>query len=211
MFRSIAAIALAIRFGHPEVTEADATRYAAALQIEAQREDYDPLTGVAIIHHESRFHARAISHDTEDYGLAQVRARYVGACQKDKDPLRHPSAACRAVKQQLLEPEENIRAMSELITKHRKLCKQKAGSSEVHRWLASYQGRNSIKENRWCDPGEGTWSVIEYRERLVREVAKHAQELDAPRPVPDQGTSVADLRISPPAERADEPREPRGG
>src|SRR5215831_5211180 len=179
MFRTIAAIALAMRFGHPDVSEQAATRYATALQAEAQRNDFDPLTGVAIIHRESHFHPRAVSPDGEDFGLSQVRARWIGACAKDKDPLHHPSAGCRAVKQRLLEPEENIRVMAELITHHRKLCQQKAGNSGILHWLASYQGRNSIKENRWCSPGEGTWSVIQYRERLVREVNRRAKELAA--------------------------------
>jgi len=170
---------MAIRFAHPEVSEAEATKYAAALQVEAQNHDFDPLTGVAIIHHESRFRPRAISPDKEDFGLAQVRARHLGACKKDKSPRRNPSAACREVKESLLDPAENIRVMAELITSHRKLCQQKAGNSSFASWLASYQGRNSVKEDRWCTPGDGTHSVIAYRERLVREVEKHAEEIEA--------------------------------
>jgi hypothetical protein len=179
VFRSIAAIVLAIRFAHPEVSEVDATRYAGALQVEAQEHDFDPLTGVAIIHHESRFHPRAVSPDGEDYGLAQVRARHVGACRKDKNPRSNPSVACRAVKERLLQPEESIRVMAELITSHRKLCRKKAGSTSMLSWLASYQGRNSIKEDRWCTPGDGTHQVIRYRDRLVREVARHSREIEA--------------------------------
>ena len=177
VFRSIAAIVLAIRFAHPEVSEDAATTYAAALQLEAQRHDFDPLTGVAIIHHESRFHPRAVSPDGEDYGLAQVRARHFGECRKDRDPRRRPSAACREVKESLLEPDVNIRIMAELITTHRKLCRKKAGNDNLPRWLASYQGRNSIKEDRWCVPGDGTHSVIRYRDRLVREVTRRSKEL----------------------------------
>jgi hypothetical protein len=208
VFRSIAAIVLAIRFAHPEVSEADATRYAAALQVEAREHDFDPLTGVAIIHHESRFHPRAISPDGEDYGLAQVRARHVGACRKDKNPRRHPSAACRAVKERLLEPEESIRVMAELITSHRKLCRKKAGSTTMLSWLASYQGRNSIKEDRWCTPGDGTHQVIRYRDRLVREVARHAKEIEAAdramaaAPAADGHDQVADSREPAPVESA---------
>jgi Transglycosylase SLT domain len=179
VFRTIAAIVMAIRFAHPEVSEADATRYATALQVEAEEHDFDPLTGVAIIHHESRFHPRAISPDREDYGLAQVRARHIGACKKDRNPKSNPSAACRAVKQQLLEPEESIRVMAELITSHRKICRLKAGNIRMTSWLASYQGRNVAKEDRWCTPGDGTHSVIRYRDKLVREVTKHAKEIEA--------------------------------
>jgi hypothetical protein len=179
VFRSIAAITLAIRFAHPDVSDADATSYAAALQFEAERHDFDPLTGVAIIQHESRFHPRAISPDGEDYGLAQVRARHVGACKDDKDPRRRPSEACRAVKERLLEPSESIRVMAELISSHRKLCRQKTGNANLQQWLASYQGRNSVKEDRWCTPGDGTHSVIQYRDRLVREVARRSREIKA--------------------------------
>lgn len=177
VFRSIAAIVWAIRFAHPEVSEDAATTYATALQLEAQRHDFDPLTGVAIIHHESRFTPRAVSRDGEDYGLAQVRARHFGACRKDRDPRRRPSETCRAVKESLLDPAVNIRIMAELITTHRKLCRKKAGNDNLPRWLASYQGRNSIKEDRWCVPGDGTHSVIRYRDRLVREVARRSREL----------------------------------
>lgn len=179
VFRSIAAIALAIRFAQPDVSEADATSYAVSLQFEAERHDFDPLTGVAIIQHESRFHPRAVSPDGEDYGLAQVRARHVGACKKDRDPRRSPSQACRAVKQRLLKPAESIRVMAELISSHRKLCRKKTGNANLQHWLASYQGRNSVKEDRWCIPGDGTRSVIQYRERLVREVARRSDEIEA--------------------------------
>lgn len=179
VFRSIAAIAIAIRFGHPDVSEEDATRYAVALQAEAEQNDFDPLTGVAIIHRESRFHPRAVSPDGEDFGLAQVRARYIGACKKDKDPKRRPSAACQAVKEGLLDPDENIRVMGKLITGHRRLCRQKAGNTSLQGWLASYQGSNSAKLNRWCAPSDGAMTVIKYRDRLVRELAKRSKEIEA--------------------------------
>jgi hypothetical protein len=216
VFRSIAAIVYAIRFAHPEVSEDDATTYATALQLEAQRHEFDPLTGIAIIHHESRFQPRAVSRDGEDYGLAQVRARHLGACRKDRDPRRRPSATCRAVKESLLDPAVNIRIMAELITTHRKLCRNKAGSDNLPRWLASYQGRNSIKEDRWCVPGDGTHSVIRYRDRLVREVTKRSKELQAVdkavarRPV-ERGT-IADAREkTPPAPIEHPPSVARGG
>jgi Transglycosylase SLT domain len=179
VFRSIAAIVLAIRSIQPDVGEADANRYATALQIEAERHDFDPLTGVAIIQHESRFRARAISPDKEDFGLGQVRARHFGACKKDRDPKLRPSAGCRAVKERLLEPEENIRIMAELITSHRKICRMKAGNDRFPSWLASYQGRNSIKENRWCVPGDGTLKVIRVRDRLARVLMQRSEEIAA--------------------------------
>lgn len=195
MFRSIAAIVLAIRSIAPDVAEEDATRYATALQIEAERHDFDPLTGVAIIQHESRFTPRAISPDKEDFGLGQVRARHFGACKKDRDPIQRPSAGCRAVKERLLEPEHNIRIMAELITSHRRICRQKAGNVRFQSWLASYQGRNSIKENRWCVPGDGTFKVMRLRDRLALEVSRRADEIAVLEQLAeDQAQLVADAR-----------------
>lgn len=179
MFRSIATIAFAIRFGHPDVSEADAQRYAVALQAEAERNDFDPLMGVAIIHRESRFTPRVVSPDGEDFGLAQVRARYVGACRQDKNPRWRPSAACQAVKDRLLEPEENIAAMGQIIAGHRRLCKQKVGNASTLGWLASYQGSNSKKEDRWCEPSAGARRVVRYRDRLARAITKARVEIEA--------------------------------
>ena len=34
-------------------------------------------------------------------------------------------------------------------------------------WLASYQGRNNIREQRWCSPAPATWKIIAFRDRLV--------------------------------------------
>ena len=216
MFRTIAAIAVAIRFGHPNVSEEDATRYAVALQAAAVENEFDPLTGVAIIHRESQFHPRAMSKDGEDFGLAQVRARYIGACKLDRDPKRRPSAACQAVKESLLDAEENIRVMGQLITGHRKLCRQKAGHSRQLGWLASYQGSNSRKENRWCAPSDGARSVVKYRDRLAREVAKRAKEIEAADALlaqqAEERARVADSREEPsPPTVVENPEAPRGG
>lgn len=195
--------------------EEDATRYAVALQAEAERNQFDPLTGVAIIHRESQFHPRAISRDGEDYGLAQIRARHIGLCSKDKDPRRRPSAACRAVKESLLDPDENIRVMGQLITAHRKLCRQKVGHASLLGWLASYQGSNRAKENRWCAPSAGASVVIRYRERLVREVAKRSKEIEAADNALAQQAAerdeVADSRDEPPAPVEAKPDGARGG
>jgi hypothetical protein len=104
--------------------------------------------------------------------LAQIRARYIGACRDDADPVTRPSAKCRAVKRALLDPENNIRTMSTLIANNRKLCKQKTGSAQFHQWLASYQGLNFPKQNRWCVPKRKTWDVIAYQKKLVRELTR---------------------------------------
>jgi hypothetical protein len=172
VLRPVAAIVAAILISRPEMPTPEARRYAQVLRAEAQKHDFDPFTGVSIIHHESGWRPELISASGEDYGLGQIRARYVGACREDGDPLSNPSPACRAVKRSLLRGEHNIREMAELITRHRALCRDKTGSAKFHRWLASYQGRNYPGEGRWCVPGEKTWQVIKYRSWLVSEVPR---------------------------------------
>ena len=172
MLRELAVIVAAIQVSEPNVPSDKAQVMAQALQSEAVEHDFDPLTGVAIIAHESRFNHKAISPNGEDYGLAQIRARYIGECKKDRDPLRAPSKGCQRVKRRLLNPKENIRVMAELITQNRRFCRKKIGSASFARWLASYQGRNFIRKKKWCVPGKGTYIVINHREHLLRELRK---------------------------------------
>lgn len=172
MIRSISAIVTAIQLSQPKVAEEDAHRFAVALQEQAKIHDFDPLTGVSMIFHESSFNPKAISRDGEDYGLAQIRARFIGACKHTEAPRENPTPACLAEKRRLLIPEENIRVMAELITRHRKFCKRKVGTASFARWLASYQGRNNHRKKRWCKPGPGTYKVIRYRRQLIRQLYK---------------------------------------
>jgi hypothetical protein len=170
VLRSIPIIVAAIQLSQPKVTMDDAQRFATALHEQAQVHKFDPLTGVAMIFHESRFNPRAVSPNGEDWGLAQIRARYIGDCKKSSNPVRNPTPECKAQKQRLLEPEENIRVMAELITEHRQICRAKVGNNALPRWLASYQGRNSIREQRWCAPAPATWKLIAYRDRLIHKL-----------------------------------------
>jgi len=172
MLRSIATITLAIKLSQPAVTDSQAQEFAKVLQVEAQEHDFDPLTGVAIIFNESGFNPKAVSRNGEDYGLAQIRARYVGACLRSKDPVRNPTPACKKEKQRLLDPAENIRLMADMITRNRKFCKKKTGSAKFHRWLASYQGRNYPRKKQWCKAGDHTWKVVNYRLKLIRQLRK---------------------------------------
>ncbi len=160
----------------PAVVDEDAKSYAQVLQVEAKEHDFDPLTGVAIIFTESGFNPKAVSRSGEDYGLAQIRARYIGACIGTKDPVKNPTPACRKEKARLLDPAENIRIMADLITRNRKFCKKKVGSAKFHRWLASYQGRNHPRKKVWCRAGKGTWKVINLRSSLIRKL-KQARKL----------------------------------
>lgn len=167
MLRSIPAIVAAIQLSQPKVTEVDAHRFATVLHEQAQVHDFDPFTGVAMIFFESSFNPKAVSRDGEDYGLAQIRARFIGNCKSAPSPVKNPTPECQKEKARLLDPEQNIRVMAELITRHRKLCARKVGSTKFPRWLASYQGRNNPKKKRYCKPGPGTWKIVEYRRRLI--------------------------------------------
>jgi hypothetical protein len=172
MFRPLAIIVSAILLSRPELAPEEAERFAKVVQSEAKDRGFDPLTAVAIVHSESGWHPGTVSSNGEDYGLGQIRARYVGACKGDTDPLSNPSAECRAVKESLLDAESNLHTMAQLISDNRKLCLEKTKSAALPRWLASYQGLNFPKQKRWCVPGEKTWQVIKYRDWLLREAGK---------------------------------------
>lgn len=177
MIRPIELIVAAILLCRPSLPEADATRYAKVLSFEARRQNFDPLTGVAIIQHESGWTPRLVSDDGEDFGLAQIRARYVGACKGDLDPLGSPSAACREVQSTLLDPDFNIRQMAATIALNRQFCLRRTGRRDTAAWIASYQGLNFPSQKTWCRPGKPTWEVLELQEKLVayaqRRSAKH--------------------------------------
>ncbi len=172
MLRPIATIVAAVLLSRPELAPDEAARWAAIVQAEAKARGFDPLSMVALVHSESGWHPGVVSPSAEDYGLGQVRARFVGACKKDADPVHSPSPACRAVKESLLDPEQNLRVVAQLITDNRKLCLEKAKSAALPRWLASYQGLNFPKQKRWCVPAEKTWKVVKYRELLLKEAQK---------------------------------------
>jgi hypothetical protein len=172
VLRPLDVIVAAILIARPDMAEEEALRHAKVLREVAREHAFDPFTGVAIIRHESGWHAQTVSSSGEDYGLAQIRARYIGACKNDPDPLKHPGKECQAVKRSLLDAETNIRTMGQLIREHRQLCRKKAGTIALHRWLASYQGRNYPKRKRWCQPGKQTWTVVRYRAWLEREVRR---------------------------------------
>jgi len=176
VFRPVAIIVAAIALARPGIDRDDATRYAKALQREAVEHGFDPFTGVALIRRESRWHPRAVSADGEDYGLSQIRARYIGACRHDADPLHAPSDGCVRVKRALLDGEYNIRVMATLITRNRGLCKDKTGSARFGQWLASYEGRNYPDRDKWCQPGDQTRAVITYRSWLITKLVPAAKK-----------------------------------
>ncbi|MBX3130630.1 MAG: hypothetical protein KF718_28180 [Polyangiaceae bacterium] len=170
MVRPVAVIVAAILMSRPGMPKDEATRFATVLKEVARQHGFDPLTGVAIVHFESSWYPEVVSGDGEDYGLGQIRARYIGACRQDDDPLTEPSEACQEVKKSLLDAETNLRLMGQIITDNRKLCRDKTGTAHFHQWLGSYQGLNFPKENRWCQANERTHRVVEYRKQLIAQL-----------------------------------------
>ncbi len=195
MFRALQIIVSAILLSRPGIPKTEATRYARVLQQEAVQHDFDPLTVVAIVHHETRWHPGLVSPDGEDYGLGQVRARFMSGCRGDEDPVHHPSAACRAAKAWLLVGENNLRRVTTIITANRELCKEKAGSAMLPRWLAGYQGLNSPSRDRWCAPSAITWEVVDYRKHLVATLLPHPKT-SPPRPPSPSRRVVASRRFA---------------
>lgn len=151
-----------MQLSRPGLTGAEAQRYATALNQIGREAQFDPLLAVAIVHFESRWFPERISDDREDYGLGQVRARYLAACRDDADPLNEPSEACVAARATLLDGVTNIKRMGSIISANKTLCKEKVGSDGDPQWLAGYQGYSEPEKNRWCKPGEKTTQVLDY-------------------------------------------------
>lgn len=167
MIRSIPVLVSAILLSRPTMPKTEAAHYATVLNQVALEHDFDPLTAVAIIHFETHWRPSLISPDGEDYGLGQVRGRFLAACRADEDPVNAPSAACQAAKSNLLDGAFNIRRMAMIITANREMCRERTGTAWAPQWLAGYQGYNSPSNDRWCSPGDKTWRVLEYRKELM--------------------------------------------
>lgn len=166
MLRPLAVIIAGIFLSRPGMPFDDAEKLAKVVQEEAKARGFDPLSVVSIVHFETGWLPHLVSENGEDFGLGQIRARYVGACRKDEDPLNDPSPECLQVKEELLDGEKNIRQIAELITRNRKFCKEKTGTAWFQQWLASYQGLNFPSKNLWCQPKQVTWRVINYHKKI---------------------------------------------
>lgn len=166
MARSLAVVVAAILLSRPELPRELAERWAEVVREVSRKHGVDALSVVALVHHESGWRPEARSASGEDLGLGQVRARFVGGCRGDPDPVGNPSEACRATRAELLDPEANLRHVGEAIGRARALCRAKVGTDALPRWLAAYQGRNYPKQRRWCVPGEKTWQIVRARARI---------------------------------------------
>jgi Transglycosylase SLT domain len=141
---------LTIGLLHPKMPEVMLVNYSNAITQQAETLQVDPLLFVAIIEHESRFDPRAISQDTFDMGLMQVRHKYYGGKQE-----------------WLLDGVTNIKAGATIIRKSiefcRKLLKREPTTQE---WLSVYQG--SIPS---CKPTNLTKQVDNYAVCLQQDLS----------------------------------------
>lgn len=196
MVRAIALLVSAITMSRPTIPKEEATRYAKILNEIASKHDFDPLIAVAMIHYESRWLPSVASDDGEDFGLGQVRARFIGACKNDEDPVHNPSDACKAVKLNLLVGENNLRVMGGIIGANKKMCAEKKGKNKPDFWIAGYQGLSQPERNKWCTPGPTTTRVITYHKELV------AQLLPSRAPAKNTAVAKAGAKGSTPAKGA---------
>ena len=167
LVRAIALLVSAITISRPGIPKEEATRYAKVLNEIASKNDFDPLLAVAMIHYESHWNPSVASDDGEDYGLGQVRARFIGACKSDEDPVGAPSEACKAVKMSLLAGENNLRVMGGIIAANKKMCLEKRGKNKAEYWIAGYQGLSNPERNKYCVPGPTTTRVLDYHKELL--------------------------------------------
>jgi hypothetical protein len=170
LVRTIAVLVAAISMSRPSIPKEEATRYAKILNEIASKNGFDPLLAVAMIHYESHWIPSVASEDGEDFGLGQVRARFIGACKTDEDPLAAPSDACKAVKTNLLVGETNLRAMGGIIAANKKMCADKRGKDKAEYWIAGYQGLSQPERNKYCVPGPTTTRVLDYHKDLLAQL-----------------------------------------
>ena len=157
-----------------------AEAYARLLGSEAASHGFDAMVGVSLICHESRWRAGAISKDGEDYGLGQIRARYIGRCIMDPDPVSAPSPGCLADKTALLDGESNIRRTADIIMRWKRLCRTKAGSGAAKHWLAGYGGLSRPSQRTWCGRRRVRGRWVELNHKVVQEVLRLRQQLLRP-------------------------------
>ena len=143
MFREIAQIILAIQLSTSHLLPVRAQSFAQVMQKDAVKIGIDPFLFVAIAAHESHFNELAISKDGEDYGLLQIRAKYI---------KYNPNW--------LLTGENNINVGSYLITKDIEYC-QKILHREptTQEWLSVFQGSPSAYK---CKPTKMTKQFEDY-------------------------------------------------
>jgi hypothetical protein len=168
--RSLAQVSHAISISNPSISKGKRSALAKLLIKVAKKHNFDPLSGWAIIDHESDWRPKAVGPDGEDIGLAQIRYTQSRVCRKDRD-----SKACQARRESLFDPAVNIGAMAHAITAWRELCEKKTGRApNMQNWLAGYGGYSRPKEGIFCG-----------RKRVKTKKGVRWKELPVPTPVAD--------------------------
>ena len=144
--RSVADVEFAIHATHPSLAPAKRHRLAETLVRVAREQDFDALTGWAIIEHESHWQDDAVGRDGQDVGLAQIRYTSDPAC-RDRD-----SEACNARREALFEPAINIEAMGRALSAWRELCTEMTGRApNTAQILAGYGGYSRPSKKIYCN------------------------------------------------------------
>ena len=146
---SPAAIVAMILSLHPGMGHEQAQRYASIIATEGAKHGIQTATTVAIVEHESHWRARAESRDGEDIGLGQIRARYVGACRSDPEPVSNPGRECLRVRESLRDGEHNLRVTIRTLGKSVETCRKHTGRWDAATVIAEYAGLNKPPK-QWC-------------------------------------------------------------
>jgi hypothetical protein len=137
-------IAAAIELAAPSLPKAPRLEYAEIIARDATKAGLDPMDIVAIVGHESQFKKGALSKNHEDYGLGQLRARFLPACRFDKHPVKHPSRACRALQKKLLRDGSfNLHLTVRIAATWSEKCRTTSVKTETEAaaiWMAGYAG-----------------------------------------------------------------------
>ncbi len=163
------------------MSQARLRAYAKLVRDVAKRHDIDTFTIVALIHNESRWRSSTVSRDGEDFGLGQVRARYLPGCDRTMAAAKDTSASCLAVKARLSSVAYNIRVLGGAINAWRKTCRKRTGRRALlRRWLHGVGGMGKPPslicgmrkvKGRWRDIKlrPELRKILRYRKRLIRQ------------------------------------------
>lgn len=145
----LASIVLAINLSAPGMNASSTNYYARTIMRETTKKNIDPLLVIAIIDHESRWDAKKISRDKEDYGLMQVRAKYT-----------------KASRPYLLEGSVNISTGIAFLDSSREFCQNAVNKNvTTEQYLSCYQGSCGRPKHR-CQPTKLTARVMAYKQCL---------------------------------------------
>jgi hypothetical protein len=116
---------------------------ASVIEKAARAARVDPVALVALVEHESHFQTGAVSEDGEDFGLAQVRARFRPAC-KVLD-----SRECELEKLRLrTDPAYNLNVIAGVI-KTAKKGKEWKRNPKIETWVSALAGTSSKHPKVW--------------------------------------------------------------